>query len=191
MIDQTVERLAPKNYHVAIGMSFRQQNTNTEDMVTDAEKRMYDAKAHYYQNKEAKSVSASDAEEYKVIKTGIGEIDALLTAMKYSYHGIYKVSLKTDEAHRILMPAYLGYNEKEISFSGIFTKYVENSANSDFHRALLNFLNYETLSAQLAEGNIPRITYKKANGEDVMLSVYPFAEQGEEVDLTLWVFEKM
>ena len=191
MIDQTVERLAPKNYHVAIGMSFRQQNTNTEDMVTDAEKRMYDAKAHYYQNKEAKSVSASDAEEYKVIKTGIGEIDALLTAMKYSYHGIYKVSLKTDEAHRILMPAYLGYNEKEISFSGIFTKYVENSANSDFHRALLNFLNYETLSAQLAEGNIPRITYKKANGEDVMLSVYPYAEQGEEVDLTLWVFEKM
>lgn len=191
MIDQTVERLLPMNYHVAIGMAFRQQNTNTEDLVTDAEKRMYDAKAHYYQNKDSKSVSASDVEEYKVIKTGIGEIDALLTAMKYSYHGIYKVSLRTDEARRILMPAYLGYNETESSFSHLFTKYVENTANPDFHRVLLSFLNYEALSAQLEEGIIPRITYKKTNSEDVTLSVYSFAEPGEKVDLTLWVFEKM
>ena len=191
MIDQTVERLKPMKYHVAIGMAFRQQNTNTEDLVADAEKRMYDAKAHYYQNKESKSISVSDVEEYKVIKTGIGEIDTLLTAMKYSYHGIYKVSLKTDEARRILMPSYLGYNETESLFSNIFTKYVEDDANPDFHRAMLSFLNYEALSAQLEEGIIPRITYKKTNGEDVTLSVYPFAETGKEVDLTLWVFEKM
>lgn len=190
-IDLVNERLSPTDYSVAIGMSFRRRNINTEELLTEAEKRMYDAKAQYYQNKDTKTVSSVGVQEYDIIKTGIGEIDVLLTAMKERYNGIYKVSLNTDEAHRILMPSYLGYNETENSFSRLFTKYVEESVNPDYHRAMLSFLNYEALKTQIMDGTIPRITYKKANGEDVMLSVYPFAEQGEEVDLTLWVFEKM
>lgn len=191
LINQVVERLLPMDYHVAIGMAFRSQNINTEDLVTDAEKRMYDAKAQYYQNKDSKSVSATESREYQVIKTGIGEIDALLLAMKDKYNGIYRVSLKTDQAHRILMPSYLGYNETENSYSRIFSKYVEESVGPDFHRAMFSFLNYESLKKQLMEGNVPRIAYKKTNSENVMLSVYSFGEPGEDVVDTLWLFEKM
>ncbi len=190
MINQTEERLLPMDYHVAIGMSYRSQNTNTEDMVTDAEKRMYDAKARYYQNKDIKIVSKSDIDEYDIIRTGNEEIDALLDVLKYNCHGVYKVSLKTDEAHRILMPSYLGYHETEASFTRVYTKYVENFANPDFHRALLSFLNYDALSAQMMDGNIPRIIYKKTNGEDVMLSVYPISDHTQEIDSTFWFFEK-
>ena len=190
MINQTIERLLPMNYHVAIGMSFRHQNTNTEDMVTEAEKRMYDAKAHYYQTKDTELISTAGIEEYEVIRTGNEEIDALLDVLKYNCHGVYRVSLKTDEAHCILMPAYLGYHEVEGSFSRLFTKYVETTTNPDFHRALLSFLNYEALSAQLLDGNIPRIIYKKTTGEDVMLSVYPVDDHAKGIDSTFWFFEK-
>lgn len=191
LMEQVKDRLLPMDYHVALGMSYRQQNNDTEELVREAEIRMYEAKAQYYQNKETKSVSVSDIGEYKIIKTGIGEIDVLLTAMKYRYNGIYRVSLNTDEAHRILMPAYLGYNEMEASFRKIFTKYVEENVNPDFHRSLLSFLNYDALKSQLMEGIIPSITYKKSNSEDVKLSVYSFAKNGAEVDHTLWIFEKM
>ena len=190
-IDMLTKQLESMDYHVAIGVSYRAQNTNTEEMVREAEIRMYEAKAQYYQNKENKSVSATDATEYNVIKTGIGEIDTLLDVMKDRYNGIYRVSLNTDEACRILMPTYLGYNETEKSFKDVFAKYVEDMVDPDFHRAMLSFINYDAIKRQLTKGNIPKITYKKVNSETVALSVYSFAPTGKEVDNTLWVFEKI
>jgi diguanylate cyclase (GGDEF)-like protein len=55
-----VEQLKPRNYHVATGLSFRTQNVDTEDMVKEAEVRMYEAKAKYYQNKEQQNLRTID-----------------------------------------------------------------------------------------------------------------------------------
>ena len=190
MLNTFVEQLEPMNYHVAIGMSFRSQNTNTEDMVREAEVRMYESKAQYYQNKEQKNTEKSDSNGYIQIKTGILEIDAILSILKEHYNGIYRVSLDSDKAHRILMPAYLGYNEKEEHFSALLNKYIGDSVNSDYHRSVMSFLNYDALKAQLMDGNTPKITYKKNNGEKVILSVYKLGDSDASVSDTLWVFAK-
>ena len=113
----------------------------------------------------------------------------MLSVLKEKYNGIYRVSLSTDTARRILMPAYLNYNENEEHFSNLFSKYVSESVEPDYHRALLSFLNYEAIRHQLAEGKIPRILYKKSGGETVILSVYKLGD-GELVSDTLWVFAK-
>ncbi len=184
------QQLAPRNYHVAIGYSFRTQNTDTEEMVNEAEKRMYEAKALYYQNKEQHSVSSEIEKDVVLAKTGILEIDTMLSVLKENYNGIYRVSLDTDKARRILMPAYLKYNENEDNFSSLFSKYVAESVEPDYHRAVLSFLNYEAIKRQLLEGKTPKITYKKHNGETVVLSVYKLCEEIESVSDTLWVFAK-
>ena len=87
------------------------------------------------------------------------------------------------------MPAYLNYNETEDNFSRLFANYVADSAESDYHRALLSFQNYEALRQQLAEGKTPRITYKKLNGEMVTLSVHRLSDT-DSVSETLWIFAK-
>ncbi len=189
-IEVFLEQLKTRNYHVAIGMSYRTQNTNTEEMVREAEKRMYEVKTEYYQNKEQQSNIKSENQEYIQIKTGILEIDAILSILKESYNGIYRVSLSTDKARRILMPAYLKYNENEEHFSNLFSKYVSESVDPDYHRAVMSFLNYDALKHQLTEGKIPKITYKKNNGENVILSVYTLSGEDELVSDTLWVFAK-
>jgi len=189
-IESFIGQLKIMNYNVAIGMSYRTQNTNTEEMVREAEVRMYEAKAQYYQNKEEKSVSKSEDKGYIQIKTGIREIDAMLSVMKEHYNGIYSVSLDTDKAHRILMPAYLGYNEEEEHYSKLLSKYIEETVDPDFHRAIMSFLNYDAIKRQLMEGKTPRITYKKTNGETVILSVYKMKDDNESVNETLWVFAK-
>ena len=189
-IETLKERLLPMDYHVAVGMSFRTLNTDTDEIVRDAEKRMYEAKALYYQNKELKSVSNEDGSEYFVLKTGIKEIDGILSVMKEHYHGIYRVSMLTDEASRILMPSYLGYNENEQHFSDILNKYINEMVSPDFHRALMTFLNYDAIKRQFLEGGIPRITYKKVNGETVVLSVYSLEDNSTNPNDTLWVFAK-
>lgn len=189
-IDLLIEQLKPMNYNVAIGMSYRIQNINTKEMVREAEIRMYEAKAQYYQNKEQKSISKDEDQDYIQTKTGILEIDAMLSVLKEHYNGIYRVSLDTDKAHRILMPAYLGYREDEEHFSRLFTKYIDETVNPDFHRAVMSFLNYDALKRQLLEGNIPKITYKKTNGETVVLSVYKLSDADDTVSNTLWIFAK-
>ena len=189
-IEAFTEQLKPKGYHVAIGMSYRNQNTNCEEMVREAEIRMYEAKAHYYQNKEQSNVVDEADKSYMQVKTGIKEIDALISVLRERYNGIYSVSLNTDAAHRILMPAYLGYKEDEENFSRLLKQYINDIVHPECHRAVMNFLNYDAIRRQIAEGKTPTITYKKVNGETVILSVYNLAENRANIDDTLWVFAR-
>ena len=171
-------------------MSYRNQNTNCEEMVREAEIRMYEAKAQYYQSKKQGSVSEVEDIKYVQVKTGIREIDTMISILKEHYNGIYRVCLENDEAHRILMPSYLGYNEDEENFSQLFTRYVDEIVHPDFHRAVTSFLNYDAIRRQISEGKIPSITYKKVNGESVILSVYKLGDDKDNTKDTLWVFAK-
>jgi len=189
-IDMLEKQLEPMDYHVAVGMSYRTQNMNTEEMVREAEIRMYEAKAQYYQAKETKKALSDNDNGYVHTKTGILEIDTMISVMNEKYNGIYRVDFDTNKAHRILMPAYLGYNENEEHFSALLTKYIDDSVAPEFHRAMMSFLNYDALKRQLLEGKTPRITYKKTNGDTVVLSVYKLCNEDNAVNNTLWVFAK-
>ena len=114
----------------------------------------------------------------------------MISVMKEKYNGIYRVDLDTNKAYRILMPAYLGYNENEEHFSALLTKYIDDSVAPEFHRAMISFLNYDALKRQLLEGKTPRITYKKTNGNTVVLSVYKLSNEDVAVNNTLWVFAR-
>lgn len=189
-IEIFIEQLKPMGYNVAIGTSYRSQNTNCEEMVREAEVRMYEAKAQYYQNKENSNISEDNDQKYIYTKTGIKEIDTMISVLKENYNGIYKVSLDSDNAHRILMPAYLGYNEYEEHFSKLLARYIDEVVHPDYHRAVTSFLNYDALKRQLSEGKTPAITYKKAHGELVTLSVYNMTDDKNVAKETLWVFAK-
>lgn len=189
-IETFVDQLKLTDYRVALGMSYRTQNTNCEEMVREAEIRMYEAKAQYYQNKEQSGVTKDVDKKYVQTKTGIREIDTLLSILKDHYNGIYRVSLETDNAHRILMPSYFGYNEDESNFSKLLTKYIDESVHPDFHRSVMSFLNYDAIKRELLEGKTPKLTYKKINDETVILSVYKLSDANENTWDTLWVFSK-
>ena len=190
LLENFMERLQQKDYRVAIGTSFRKQNSDCEEMVREAEVRMYEAKSTYYQSKQRSSVAKNEDEGYIQMKTGIVEIDTLISVLKEHYNGIYRVSLATDYAHRILMPSYFDYHEQEAHFSQLLTKYIDDVVHPDFQRPVTAFLNYDAIRHQLAEGEIPCITYKKANGETVSLRVYQLNESTNRVDETLWIFAK-
>lgn len=189
-IHRFLEQINIRNYHVAIGVSFRTHNINTEEMVKEAEVKMYESKAEYYQNKEKTNASMYNVSDYVQVKTGMPEIDTILSILKENYNGIYRVSLDTDKARRILMPAYLGYNESEEHFSALYSKYVEDSVDPDYHRAMLGFMNYEAIKRRISDGKTPCISYKKTDGEDVVLSVYNLSDSPESISDTLWVFAK-
>ena len=151
---------------------------------------MYEAKAQYYQSKDRTNVVETEDIGYVATKTGLTEIDTLISVLKEHYHGIYRVSLETDAARRILMPSYLEYQEEEKEFSVLFKRYVNDMVHPDFHRPVLSFLNYDAIKARVLEGKTSQITYKKVNGETVILSVYGIVGDKRDNTETLWVFAK-
>lgn len=185
-----LEQLKPHDYHVAVGMSYRAQMSSCDEMVREAEARMYEAKAKYYQDKEQRNNADEKDDGYVCTKTGIKEVDAMLSIMKEHYNGIYRVSLDTDYASRILSPSYLDYRENEEHFSKFVKKYVENSVHPDYHRTILNFMNYDAIKRQIAEGITPTATYIKLNGETVILNIYNLSDDIADARDTLWVFAK-
>ena len=193
-VDNSVKLLSEKvesmNYHISVGIDFRHKNIETETLVKEAEKRMYEAKAEYYQKKERKNYDLIGDNGIEHINTGIREFDTLLSIISRRYNGIYSVSLKTDLARRILMPSYFKqFSEDEDNFSKVFSIYVHDMVNPDYHRPLLNFLKYDVLKRQLMDGHSPSISYVNSAGKKIVLSVYALPGQSEDVVDTLWVFE--
>lgn len=190
VLNQKVEEM---NYHISIGMDFRAKNTETESLVKEAERRMYEAKAQYYQQKDQSALEKSDNMIVERISTGIREFDAVLSIMSRRYCGIYCVNMRTDIAREVLIPAYLRpfAGEAPYHFSKIFARYIDEMADPDFHRPLSSFLKYDVLSRQLLEGYSPSITYKKINGENFRLTVYALSEGEMNANETMWVFERL
>lgn len=191
-IAELTEKIEKMNYHISIGMDFSRYNTDTELLVNNAEKRMYEEKARYYQNKKYRTVKTESGMGIDRISTGIREFDALLSVLSNRYHGIYCVSLESGMARRILMPEYLNqFSQENDSFKDAFVYYVREMVHSDYQRAMLSFLNYDIIGKQLEEGRIPSIEYIKVNGEKVVLSVYGLPDKDKDNSETLWVFENM
>ena len=184
-----LELLKIKNYSVSVGVNFQTQNIDTEETVSQAEKRMYTAKARHYQEQTEETIINSTKRGYYHVATGNSGIDTALSVIGQRYSGIYFVDLAKDHSERIITPDDKKNMMSGDGFSDGFKKYVDDYVNPDFHRAILSFLDYDSLKGQLKEGKIPKFTYQKKDGSSYTLSVHPMEDDKNRENETLWLFE--
>ena len=190
-IDILTQKVEEMKYHISIGTSFSDEDVDMEVLVKEAEKNMYAAKAKYYQRKVKSKNLNKNGPAIDHITTGIREFDTVLSIISMRYLGIYCVSLTTDKATEILIPEYLKeFSSKESSFSKIFSNYIQKMVSSDYHRPLLNFLEYDVIKQQLKDGYIPSISYENIHNVKLKLSVYKLTGSNDNVEEVLWVFER-
>lgn len=179
-------------YHISVGVSYGKADSSIESIVNEAEKKMYENKAFYYQKKSQKRIVHVDTTKVEHLTTGNHAVDAALEIASQRYFGIYCVHLARDKAEPILIPAYLKpYSERGDSFSSVYTKYVREAVKPEYHRAMLGMLQYDSLKAQLKTEYVPSVIYEKVDGDKVCLSVHAVKQQSENDADTLWTFEKM
>ncbi len=189
-IEEIHRKCDNEGYHVSVGYSYSERYADIEVLLKEAEKRMYEAKARYYQDKSAQSISAAPARSHvSHISTGSADVDAALTVMSLKYQGVYVVSLNTDEARAILIPEDIeGLQNLDISFKESVGIYMDKYVSPDYHRPITNFMNYDSIKEMFKKNITPKIHYKKLDGTEVSMSVYP-VDNGKPDD-TIWVFEK-
>ena len=189
-IETLLAELDKKDYHVAIGASYGNKDADIEKMVKDAEGRMYDSKARYYQNKERTSIYSDNDIDYIQGVFEPNEIEHILLEARTHFSGVLRISLEADTSHIILAKAYPGRYMTNENFSKRFMNYIDEAVHPDYHRAVMSFSNYSVLKKQLSEGNIPRISYKKLSGETIILSVYNLNKGDDKIKDTLWIFSR-
>ena len=193
--DEILERLTRANhvieemkYHVSIGVKSSADDLSIEDIVSEAEKRMYEEKARYYQKSELSKETKLSDNNIRFIKTGIKEVDESLAIMRERYRGVYFVSLTEDKAVQVLAPAnYFVVSGEENKFSDILKEYIHDAVKPEFHRTLLNFMQYDVISKQLKNGHVPKLSYTKKDGVKIVLSVHKTVNEAD--DHTIWMFE--
>lgn len=174
-LEALTEKVEAMNYHVSIGMDFRSKNIDTEAVVKEAEKRMYEAKAEYYQQKELRRAAESN-EERSVGRT---------------YLGVYCVSFNNDTAYSILESRYFKkFADNRDSFSEALLSYIHETVKPEHHRAMVGSLKYDVLRNILQEGRTPSIAYSKLNDERIVLTVYALPGQAN-INETIWLFESV
>ncbi len=191
-IEELITLTEKEDYHISVGFSFRSVNKDAELLVKEAEKRMYENKAEYYQKKNVSNLSEADAHGVEHMMTGIRELDTLLSAIGDKFVGIYCVNLKTDLPRAILIPEYLTkYQTPDAKFKDVMIEYIHDRVSSDYHRPMLNFLEYDVLKRQLLSGSVPSITYERVKGDNIKLTVYPITTDDPDNVEALWLFEKI
>lgn len=189
-IEEVHRKCEAEGYHVSVGYAYSERYSDLEALLKEAEKRMYEAKARYYQDKSNRNASSKlQASNVSHISTGSSDIDAALTVMSLRYQGVYVVSLNTDEARAIVVPEDVeGLQHLNDSFKKSVAVYVDKYVSPDYYRPITNFMNYDGIKEMLKKNILPRLQYKKLDGTEVNLSIYP-VDNGKPDD-TIWVFEK-
>ncbi len=189
--ERFINKIESMNYHVSVGIDFREKNVDTGEIVKIAEDHMYEAKAEYYLQKERMVENEGHFSEV-LISTGIPAMDVMLGIVGKHYHAIFEVSLDNGDTKKILMPAYLrAYFDDCFDFAKGIKNYIEEFVCSDDKRGLENFLHYDAIKRQLDAGNIPSISYTNTAGEKINLTVSAVSGADKKSNETLWVFEKV
>ncbi|MBQ4088072.1 MAG: GGDEF domain-containing protein [Clostridia bacterium] len=179
-------------YHISVGIATGTGECGMEELVTDAEKIMYEDKARYYQRKSQQRNIKSEGSVVEHLKTGIHAVDAALEVATRRYYGIYCVSLKTDKAEPLLIPSYLKpYSDRDENFSEIYARYVRENVKPEYHRAMLEFMRYDKLKNQLDEEYLPSVIYEKVDGNKVCLSICAIPKEKDTDADTMWTFERL
>ncbi len=188
-LDKVIHDIEEMKYHIAIGCKFGLAGTSLEATVNEAEKMMYENKSHYYQDKEIHKVKHIKNRNVALMETGIKELDACLSVMTIRYMGIYFVSLDKDSCVKIVAPSYFeNIDNNTYKYSVNFKKYIKDFVKSEYHRALLTFLDYDILKKNFKEKHIPEISFERIDGEKVRLKIYCINVE-QSVSDCIWVFE--
>lgn len=192
-LNRATASIEEMKYHISVGIKKKTEDLTIEDLVNEAEKRMYVEKSKYYQKKDSAGNAVDNTENgVMAVHTGLRIADAYLEVLQNKHHGVYYVSLDDDFAQCILAPSeYFELSDREYKFSDIIKKYFHDWAKPEFYRTFISFMQYDAIKEQLSAGQIPKLAYVKKTGKKIILSVWPVRKEATGKYDTIWIFEEV
>lgn len=190
---QTLQnRLRQEEYHISVGIAFREEGQHIQQLITNAEMRMYERKRVFYSKDKGQRDSRQHNQELENILLEKKDRDSFLEAISVNYMGVYVVDIVTDKVRTIYKPNYFDDILKRTGFYYLHAlqQYAkEYIADEDYER-IMEFLDYEKITRHLDKGFTVECCYSKKDGIGVRVRVLPAQDYAQTNKDTLWIFEK-
>lgn len=191
-IDQLKERMTLSGYAISIGVAWLNESFDVKDMVSIAEKEMYEAKRLYYERSDNAPKARIINQKMEHIILERKDRDAFLDAISSRFMGVYVVNMQTDFARIIYKPSYFSeiLDDNHSRFIPSMQSYISTYVAEDDRKAFLDFLNYNSIRNQFLSENVITFYYHKEDGNKLVLRIYPTRDYTPDNPESIWLFEK-
>ena len=186
-LDRVHAEIGSEGYHISAGISTSKDFDSIRDIIAAAERQMMTRKAEYYRNHSDTDILNTASHTAVTASTGSTELESCILQMSIRYIGIFYVNLTDDKATPLIGPSYFAdYVKKYGVFEEVLKHYVKELVDPNHRVRFLDILDRSKLKNSLLEGRSVSVSYTRADGENVLLTVYPAGSSNDSV----WVFER-
>ena len=185
------EQILAKDYQVSMGLAWRDGSMQIEQLIAEAERRMYDAKHQYYESQSHLSKHHEMDRHLDKLLTEKKDADTFLSIISSYFTGVYVVNLETNDVRAIYKPSYFATALEQTGnhFLDAMHIYIDSYVQPGDREAFSRFLDYHTIDRELRAGRNPELHYRKINGQNLTLRVYEAADYHSGIKETFWLFE--
>lgn len=189
-ISEMKYRLDKRNYHVSIGLAWRGTHTHIDRMITTAERRMYEAKHKYYEEKGDLSKAREMNQKLEQILLEKKDADTFLSIISSYFRGVYVVNPQTDDVRTIYKQSHFSncLEKSEYKFMPALVVYIDTCVHPDSQEAFRKLLDFETIKEKLKSGENIEYTYLRQDGVELTLRIYPGSDYSRTYE-TFWLFQ--
>lgn len=190
-IQSLQDRLSEKEYHISVGIAFRKDGQHIQQLITNAEMKMYERKRAFY-NTDGHREHRQHNQELENVLLEKRDKDSFLNAISASFLGVYVVNLITDMTRTIYKPNYFDNILKKTDYYYLpaLQQYAKEFISDQDYEMVMKFLNYEQITQNMIKGLTIECCYHKKDGMYVRVRVLPMEEYSDTQKDTLWIFEK-
>ena len=179
-------------YAISIGVAWLNESFDVKNMVSIAEKEMYEAKRLYYERSDNAPKARIINQKMEHIILERKDRDAFLDAISSRFMGVYVVNMQTDSARIIYKPSYFSeiLDDNHSRFMPSMQSYINSYVAKDDRKVFLDFLNYDSIRNQFLSENVITFFYHKEDGNKLVLQIYPTRDYAPDNPESIWLFEK-
>lgn len=187
------QEVLAKGYHVSIGMSWRETDIEVDEMVREAEKKMYESKRLYYQEKGDIRKARDMNRRLETMLLQKKDSEAFLSILACQFLGVYIVDLLTDKARYIYIPEYFKVMMEQFDwkFSKAHAYYAQEYVHWEDLEEYERFLDYNYIRKKLKQNKMTEMRYRRKDGKQVLLCIYRNGAFTSDNQETLWIYKNI
>ena len=191
LIAKVKETLEHRNYHIAAGWAFAEDDKFLQRTIEAAEKAMYLDKSRYYATADTTDKKRVMNRELEDIMSEKRDRDEFLRVISSNYLGVYAINLATDDTRIIYRPNYFAemLEANDYRFSKAIRSYAKIMVAPDSQDTFAMLFDYQMINEKLKNNINIEVVYRKTDDTLVRVRVYPTEEYSADNRTTLWIFE--
>lgn len=189
------KEMADYGYSVAVGLEWRDENMNLQEMLQAAELNMQKNKADYYAltggGRQRRNLEPEP--RTSVVIRDRENADLFLDSLPLLFKGVFFVDPKTDSLWQVFVPDYFQDCLKDCSqkFSKALLLYARRYVMEEYYPLFERVSDSDSLKTKLIQDGVVGFVYEKKDGRRLRVQIMTYSPDAGAHGMILWIFSDL